>query len=101
MNAPRSVVARCLQRDAVRDGEIRCLAAPCRSLAHSDVFVSLYHLFFFFNYPATTEIYTLSLHDALPILRPDAVFIIAPWSEQAVIEQCIEAFLTITACSDH
>src|SRR5437899_8579973 len=23
--------------------------------------------FFFFNYPATTEIYTLSLHDALPI----------------------------------
>src|SRR5947208_14879557 len=28
-------------------------------------------LFFFFNVPATTEIYTLSLHDALPIcLRP-------------------------------
>src|SRR5216683_1300043 len=29
-----------------------------------------YHLFlflFFFNYTATTEIYTLSLHDALPI----------------------------------
>src|SRR5205085_12034776 len=26
------------------------------------------HLFFFFNDPATTEIYTLSLHDALPIL---------------------------------
>src|SRR3712207_8316601 len=25
-------------------------------------------LFFFFNYTATTEIYTLSLHDALPIL---------------------------------
>ena len=24
-------------------------------------------LFFFFNVPATTEIYTLSLHDALPI----------------------------------
>src|SRR5438105_15452479 len=24
---------------------------------------------FFFNDPATTEIYTLSLHDALPILR--------------------------------
>src|SRR5438034_11575279 len=24
--------------------------------------------FFFFNAPATTEIYTLSLHDALPIL---------------------------------
>src|SRR5687767_15981962 len=27
-----------------------------------------YHLFFF-NYPAPTEIYTLSLHDALPICR--------------------------------
>src|SRR5437868_14470312 len=26
-----------------------------------------YFLFFFFNDPATTEIYTLSLHDALPI----------------------------------
>src|SRR5690348_18142772 len=25
------------------------------------------YLFFFFNDPATTEIYTLSLHDALPI----------------------------------
>src|SRR3712207_8418726 len=25
--------------------------------------------FFFFNDPATTEIYTLSLHDALPICR--------------------------------
>src|SRR5688572_32408115 len=27
----------------------------------------LFVLFFFFNDPATTEIYTLSLHDALPI----------------------------------
>src|SRR5438477_6423740 len=26
-----------------------------------------YHFFFFFNATATTEIYTLSLHDALPI----------------------------------
>src|SRR5215510_12539038 len=28
-------------------------------------------VFFFFNDTATTEIYTLSLHDALPILKPD------------------------------
>src|SRR6266699_6630729 len=28
-----------------------------------------YQLFFFFNDTATTEIYTLSLHDALPIWR--------------------------------
>src|SRR5690349_24759520 len=28
------------------------------------------YFFFFFNHPATTEIYTLSLHDALPISQP-------------------------------
>src|SRR5258705_12181129 len=28
-----------------------------------------WHFFFFFNDTATTEIYTLSLHDALPILE--------------------------------
>src|SRR2546427_10015425 len=28
------------------------------------------HFFFFFNDTATTEIYTLSLHDALPISSP-------------------------------
>src|SRR5437762_10653233 len=31
----------------------------------------LYPLFFFFNDTATTEIYTLSLHDALPISAHD------------------------------
>src|SRR3712207_8544145 len=30
---------------------------------------------FFFNDTATTEIYTLSLHDALPIYRVSAVFV--------------------------
>src|SRR5438876_4805179 len=31
------------------------------------------YIFFFFNYTATTEIYTLSLHDALPIsIAPNA-----------------------------
>src|SRR5256885_17182161 len=30
----------------------------------------LCHIFFFFNDTATTEIYTLSLHDALPISPP-------------------------------
>src|SRR3712207_7724496 len=30
-------------------------------------------MFFFFNDTATTEIYTLSLHDALPISRPTAI----------------------------
>src|SRR6266508_6561170 len=31
------------------------------------LFIFLLFFFFFFNYSATTEIYTLSLHDALPI----------------------------------
>src|SRR6266567_9647949 len=33
------------------------------------MFSFLIYFFFFFNDTATTEIYTLSLHDALPILR--------------------------------
>src|SRR5438270_9883634 len=32
-------------------------------------------LFFFFNDTATTEIYTLSLHDALPIFRGEILYI--------------------------
>src|SRR5438876_5915853 len=31
------------------------------------MFFTIYFFFFFFNHPATTKIYTLSLHDALPI----------------------------------
>src|SRR5947199_7948164 len=34
----------------------------------------LFYLFFFFNDTATTEIYTLSLHDALPISRIRAAY---------------------------
>src|SRR5206468_11685505 len=42
------------------------------------LFISLFHdpclfIFFFFNDTATTEIYTLSLHDALPIYYPMAL----------------------------
>src|SRR5216683_7939984 len=33
------------------------------------ILVVFFFLFFFFNDTATTEIYTLSLHDALPILH--------------------------------
>src|SRR3712207_534596 len=39
----------------------------------------LFFFFFFFNDTATTEIYTLSLHDALPIARrPGGVAVTAP-----------------------
>src|SRR2546425_11804293 len=36
---------------------------------------SLFFFFFFFNDTATTEIYTLSLHDALPISTPFSVLL--------------------------
>src|SRR5260221_14766887 len=52
------------------------MSAPLRS--HSFLF------FFFFNDTATTEIYTLSLHDALPILLNSMVR---------------EALLTSVACT--
>src|SRR5437870_12153456 len=35
--------------------------------------------FFFFNHPATTEIYTLSLHDALPICYMAVGFYVAKY----------------------
>src|SRR5256885_13011057 len=37
----------------------------------STLMLTYYSFFFFFNDTATTEIYTLSLHDALPILHAD------------------------------
>src|SRR5690606_41893594 len=40
------------------------------SFSHPPLFIHTY--VFFFNTTATTEIYTLSLHDALPILRRGA-----------------------------
>src|SRR6266550_9636926 len=36
-------------------------------------FAGMFFFFFFFNDTATTEIYTLSLHDALPICWPSSV----------------------------
>src|SRR6266508_5458937 len=33
----------------------------------------IFFFYFFFNDTATTEIYTLSLHDALPIRRPSTI----------------------------
>src|SRR5215216_8108766 len=62
------------------------LAATIRSRTRSADYVSLTFImpltsslrlsafFFFFNDTATTEIYTLSLHDALPISLADAPF---------------------------
>ena len=37
------------------------------SQSHAHIWLVLFLFFFFFHDTATTEIYTLSLHDALPI----------------------------------
>src|SRR4029077_21297044 len=44
---------------------------------------SVLFLLFFFNDPATTEIYTLSLHDALPILAANAAMRMMRWRKSA------------------
>src|SRR2546430_16821332 len=49
------------------------------SLLFPIILFFIFYLFFFFNDTATTEIYTLSLHDALPISRPRA----ARWMRRA------------------
>ena len=49
----------------LRDSSAQRIGCMFRSIIESDT-VSLF-IFFFFNDTATTEIYTLSLHDALPI----------------------------------
>src|SRR3989454_11829756 len=46
------------------------MSMPCLILYYCSSF--LFFSFFFFNDTATTEIYTLSLHDALPIWLGDA-----------------------------
>src|SRR5215471_20109051 len=45
------------------------------------LFYFLFFFFFFFNDTATTEIYTLSLHDALPIWDPND----RPWDGQTAL----------------
>src|SRR5688572_33014443 len=58
-----------------------CLSSTMSYILCSSFLISF---FFFFNDPATTEIYTLSLHDALPIShgallrRPGPVVAVRP-----------------------
>src|SRR2546430_17431559 len=47
---------------------------------------SFFFLFFFFNDTATTEIYTLSLHDALPISNDDGM---------AMLDEVLEDLLQV------
>src|SRR5882762_11949392 len=55
------------------------------------IFLLLLFFFFFFNDTATTEIYTLSLHDALPIPRTrDLVAPSMPSSSPAMVAAAVE-----------
>src|SRR5437764_15430014 len=54
-------------------------------------FFSIYFLFFFFIATATTEIFTLSLHDALPICPRNARSSQSPWSGGSVPSQAVTA----------
>src|SRR5438034_9832104 len=49
--------------------------ASCRHPVPTGSWLCFFHSFFFFNDPATTEIYTLSLHDALPICQHQRIWL--------------------------
>src|SRR5216683_7704111 len=52
------------------------------------LFFFLFFFFFFFNDTATTEIYTLSLHDALPITAT------ACWMPRCCISLCCDVIMS-------
>src|SRR5215204_7738132 len=57
------------------------------------VWLSFFLFFFFFNDTATTEIYTLSLHDALPIFecaRRSCCWLPRPWRSRRSEEHTSE-----------
>src|SRR2546430_8725726 len=62
-------------------------------------FPSLRFVFFFFNDTATTEIYTLSLHDALPILITDVVP--APPLDRAAAEALVRGLSAAFRSEEH
>ena len=53
---------------------VRCVENLALALVSAMGAIVVVLLHFFFNDTATTEIYTLSLHDALPICRHQASF---------------------------
>src|SRR5256885_2984731 len=56
----------------------------------------IFFFFFFFNDTATTEIYTLSLHDALPILLSAGDLVGHPGGEDAAIAAVRGSGLRVT-----
>src|ERR1022692_4812660 len=71
-------------RAATRAGAPRralLFSRPARNCDRRPVVLAFFFFFFFFNDTATTEIYTLSLHDALPIF-PDGLPFDIPGPDQ-------------------
>src|SRR5438270_11683141 len=64
-----------------------CLIYSIHVLFCSYFYLVLFYFFFFFNDTATTEIYTLSLHDALPILSGSEDSTVRLWDVQS--GQCL------------
>src|SRR5260221_12407991 len=77
---------------------ISALCAPTRSILFSSCVTPTYSsfIFFFFNDTATTEIYTLSLHDALPIYFANRGLLSPPGElrprDRAALTACRRAF---------
>src|SRR5689334_25427976 len=70
------------------------------SLSHDVPFLSPFFFFFFFNDTATTEIYTLSLHDALPICWHHARFGPPEPTADCNGRQCDRLFLCRPPCGE-
>src|SRR5437773_10691498 len=58
---------------------------------------TVYLLLFFFNVPAPTEIYTLSLHDALPISATARATSVGPASGTRPMTSCVAGSMTSSA----
>src|SRR3989475_8712572 len=74
------------------------------------ILVLIFVLFFFFNDTATTEIYTLSLHDALPIwsraplvvmLRDESGYAQASWFHGAYLARVFERGQRLVRSEEH
>src|SRR5438445_9491837 len=62
---------------------------------------SLLLLFFFFNDTATTEIYTLSLHDALPISCAASDIRASQFARVSIVTSTFEGFVCIVRSEEH
>src|SRR5437868_15248755 len=65
------------------------------------VLMFVFFFFFFFNDTATTEIYTLSLHDALPISSRRSAKSCGRRSPRAVEPSCCPARMPVARSEEH